>query len=294
MTSGRAARTSIDGRFQLDSVRLGEERFLFRRLGFNPLEATLVITADEQEIVVRLTPVAEELKAVVVHGRRSGVLGMVTDIYDQPIANAEVTVLGGASATRTDSSGRFSLPSVPPGTFMVTVRKRGYFVLRHSVTLPFGEALDLQLLLAQVPSNLSNRRISRLAGFGGILDMAWDAHVTRRLRCTGANAVFVPREEIAELRGMQLDLALQRAPSALNRGFVPSELRGYRVFIDGLDADSLNLSAIPADEVEAVEVYRGLRTRAPTTIKPSSTTPTSPFFTMPGVCPSGSVWVWLR
>src|SRR5258706_9950374 len=179
MTAGRKTLTGADGRFQLDSLAQGEERFLFRRLGFNPLEVTFVIDSTETEIAARVTPVAQELKTIVVRGRRSGVLGTVADIYDRPIAGVDVVVLGGAVATTTDSLGRFSLPTVPAGTFMLMVRKRGYFALRHAVTLPVGQALDVSLLLGPVPEGLSNRRFSRLAGFWGTLDAALAADAKR-------------------------------------------------------------------------------------------------------------------
>lgn len=294
LSAGRTTLTGPDGRFQLDTFPLGEERFLFRRLGYNPVEATVVIDATNEDIVVRMTPIAQELSPVVIRGRRSGVLGTVTDIADRPIAGVEVTVLGGAAAARTDSLGRFSLPSLPAGTFMMMVRKRGYFVVRHSVTLPVGESLDLSILLASVPPGQSAHTVDRLAGIGGILDIAWDAHSSRRVRCTGGNAVFVPREEIATQGELRLDYALPRAPSVLRRGFGPDELRGYAMFIDGLDATGWPLSSIRAADVEAVEVYRGARRRAPTSIVPSGTTPTSLSFAPSRGCPNGSVWIWLR
>jgi len=292
LAAGRTTLTDPTGKFQLDTFPLGEERFLFRRLGFNPLEVTVIIDAVNADVDVKMTPIAQELAPVVVRGRRSGVFGTVTDVSDQPVAGVEVTVLGGAVATHTDSLGHFSLPSVPAGTFMMMVRKRGYFVVRHSVTLPVGEALDLSVLLAQVPQGVSNRTRDRLAGIGGISDMAWDAHAARRVRCTGGNTVFVPREEIATQGELRLDYALPHAPSVLSHGFGPNDLRDYAVFIDGRDATGWPLSAITAADVEAVEVYRGGRRRTPT-IVPSSTAPTSPSFA-PAGCPAGSVWVWLR
>jgi hypothetical protein len=255
---------------------------------------TVVIREDDEQIDVRMTPVAQELKAIVVRGRRSGVLGVIQDVDDQPVPNALVTVLGGASATTSDSLGRFSLPSVPAGTFMLMVRKRGYFAVKRSVTLPVGAALDISVLLAAVPRNIGGKSIDRLAGFGGILDMAWDAHASRRIRCAGGNAIFVPREQLAEQRGLRLDFALPRAPVALNRGFGRAELRTYALYIDGLTAEGWPLSAIHADEVEAVEVYRGVSTRTPLTVVPGSTTPSSQAFAASTVCPNGSIWVWLR
>src|SRR6185503_1171193 len=119
----------------------------------------------------------------------------------------------------------------------------------------------------------------------------WDAHAARRVRCTGGNTVFVPREEIATQGELRLDYALPHAPSVLSHGFGPNDLRDYAVFIDGRDATGWPLSAITAADVEAVEVYRGGRRRTPT-IFPSSTAPTSPSFAPTG-CPAGSVWVWL-
>jgi hypothetical protein len=295
LTAGRTTLTGPDGKFQLDSFPLGEERFLFRRLGYNRVEVTVIIDAMNGDVDVRMTPIAQELAPVVVRGRRSGVFGMVTDIADRPVTDVEVTVLGGAVATHTDSLGRFSLPSVPAGTFMMTVRKRGYFVVRQSVTLPVGESLDLTVLLAHVPPGQSKRALDRLAGIGGISDMAWDAHAARRVRCTGGNAVFVPREEISIQGEQRLDYALPKAPSVLNRGFSPDDLRGYAMYIDGLDATGWPMSAIRAADVEAVEVYRGVRRRAtPTSIVPWSTTPSSPSFAGSSGCPAGTVWVWLR
>jgi hypothetical protein len=177
---------------------------------------------------------------------------------------------------------------------MMTVRKRGFFVLRQSVTLPVGEALDVSVLLAPVPSGLSERKVSRLAGFGGILDWAWDAHAARRIRCTGGNAAFVPREEFSSQGQLRLDYALPRAPSAMIRGFGRDEVRGYAVFVDGQDASGWPLSAIPAADVEAVEVYRGARGRGPLSPVPSSTIPASSYFNVSGSCPRGTIWIWLR
>ena len=124
MTAGRMTLTGADGRFQLDSLPQGEERFLFRRLGFNPVELTVVIDSSDTEIAARVSPVAQELKAIEVRGRRSGVLGTVADIYDRPIAGADVVVLGGAVATTTDSLGRFSLPTVRPGMAALSNSRR--------------------------------------------------------------------------------------------------------------------------------------------------------------------------
>src|ERR1041384_6390731 len=50
MSAGRKALTGADGRFQIDSLEQGEERFLFRRLGFNPVEVTVVIDSAGAEI----------------------------------------------------------------------------------------------------------------------------------------------------------------------------------------------------------------------------------------------------
>src|SRR5258707_12382222 len=99
--------------------------------------------------------------------RRRGVPGRVTVVFARPVGGGDGVVLGGAVATTTDSLGRFSLPTVPAGTFMLMVRKRGYFALRQGVTLPAGQTPDVSLLLRPGPDGLSNRRINRLAGYGG-------------------------------------------------------------------------------------------------------------------------------
>src|SRR6266478_2672607 len=73
MTAGRKTLTGADGRFQIDSLEQGEERLLFRRLGFNPVEVTIFVDSAGAEVTARLTPVAQELKPIVIRGRRSGV-----------------------------------------------------------------------------------------------------------------------------------------------------------------------------------------------------------------------------
>jgi hypothetical protein len=80
----------------------------------------------------------------------------------------------------------------------------------------------------------------------------------------------------------------------MSRGFGPAELRSYAIFIDGQNGQGWPLSAIAADHVEAVEIYRGGRARAPTNIVPGSVTPSSLSFGMGSTCPAGTVWVWLR
>src|SRR5438093_10821698 len=97
-----------------------------------------------------------------------------------------------------------------------------------------------------------------------------------------------------KLRELLLYIYFTRTPTSTAKGFGPAELRRYAIFIDGQNGAGWPLSAIAADQVEAVEIYRGGRPRSPTSIVPWSITPSSPSFGMGSTCPAGTIWVWLR
>jgi hypothetical protein len=301
-SEGRVTRTGADGRFTLDSIAFGEQRFLFRRVGFNRVESTLLIGKDDEEVIARLTPVGVTLDPVVVSARPTGLVGVVGDASYRPLAGVEVEAFGGGR-TLTDSAGRFSLPNARAGGYLLQVRKRGYYPLRRSVTVPRGEYQELSVLLLPVPSGLRGRRVSDLSGYNGRVAWALGESAFRRARCAGGMSVLIPREEFAEAGGRgSLDLMLPRTRTAASKGYSWSELRGYALFIDGQDAWGWPLSGIHAEDVEAVEIYKGFPARQP--LSPASLVPWRSMggafaphrqeLNRPGDCPKATIWVWLR
>jgi hypothetical protein len=79
----------------------------------------------------------------------AGVSGRVTDNSGAPLAGADVALRGPASyATRTDAAGAFSVGSMLPGIYSVTVRKAGYATATDDVALIAGSSQNIVVGLA--------------------------------------------------------------------------------------------------------------------------------------------------
>jgi hypothetical protein len=177
---------------------------------------------------------------------------------------------------------------------VLLLRKTGYYAVRRSVTLPPGEYREVSMLLVPLPAGLEGRRLARMSGFGGVLDFAWDMHASRRVRCGDGNSVLVPREELVGEGRATLDVALSRVASVGGRGFGRWELRDYALFVDGQNADGWPLSAIRAEDVEAVEIYRATRSRPRPRIGSFGNAAAPVPVVSSWECPRGTVWVWLK
>ena len=66
-----------------------------------------------------------------------------------PIAAAIVN-LSGYGSTNTDTDGTYSFPSVPPGTYTVTVNKSGYYSSQRQITLEAGTTITENFLLTEM------------------------------------------------------------------------------------------------------------------------------------------------
>ena len=311
LSEGRITRTNRNGAFELDHIALGEQRFLFRILGYQRIEVAVLVRADAEDLIVRMTPLAVTLDPVTVSGRRAtGVFGVVGDVSYQPLPGVEVFVVGGGR-TITDSSGQFNLARVRGGTYMLRVRKRGYYAITRSFTLPKDEAMELSLIMVPLPGGLSRGRVTALSGLSPRLGWALAESDSRQTRCRGGSSVLVTREELAELglaRGSLAD-ALPRTRSVAAKGLARAELLQYRVIFDGVDNpgppssgvsadqftwyrgnDTRALAGLQVEEVEAVEIYGG------PVLRPPSLDYTRPFGRSANfaTCPRGTIWVWLQ
>ena len=309
---GRITRTNRNGAFELDHMPLGEQRFLFRMLGYQRMEVPVLLRADPEDLILRMTPLAVTLDPVTVSGpRRTGVYGVVGDVSYQPLPGVEVLVVGGGTAI-TDSSGQFSLARVRGGTYMLRVRKRGYYAITRSLTLPKDEAMEVSLIMMPLPSGLSRSRTTTLSGLGPRLGWALAESDSRQMRCRGGNSILVTREELAEQgieRGSLAD-ALPRARSVAAKGLPRAELIQYQVIFPGMDYPGPPNSGVRAEEVwpsgtptwpltglrvedvEAVEIYWGpVRARLPTTLGFSQPFGRTQNF---GGCPKATIWVWFQ
>ena len=311
LLEGRVAQTNADGSFSLDGIALGAQRFLFRRVGYNRVEMTVVIGPAADIIRARLTPVGMTLDPVVVSGRRTGLFGTVGDTSYKAIAGVEILVVGGGK-TVTDSAGRFTLPRVRAGTYLMRIRKKGYSPEQRSLTIPRGESLELSVLLEPVRPGLTARQVAAASGYNARLEWALAESDSRQIRCRGGTSVLVTREDLAEQGQGTLAEALPRTRSASAKGYGRMELQRYRVIVDGVDnpgppgggiplddffpADigAWPLTGIAAADVEAVEIYKGYPSFGRTTSRQSSFGRLTRRTVGGFGCPQATIWIWLR
>jgi len=166
LTQNVATSTDADGRFVLEGLEPAWHRVLFRRLGYNRVEAEYEIKrAGVKHVDVVLAALTDTLAPVVVAARRwTGVFGTVGNVALQPLAGARVEVMGSTRhLSITDSAGRFSLPELRPGNHILLIRSQGFYPVQRSIVLPAGESRELSLFLGPLPAKWAdNQRRSAL------------------------------------------------------------------------------------------------------------------------------------
>ncbi|MEO8335220.1 MAG: carboxypeptidase-like regulatory domain-containing protein [bacterium] len=130
--AGSVIRTMIP-----DSIRIA-----VLNLAFSPSASYRVVTVDSAVAAdTALQPLLEGMATIV---------GRVVNPDGRPIADAQVRLADAASAARTDSSGRFTLANLPPGTQSLEVRRLGYGVSQLPVDLRNGQGVTLVVQLSRI------------------------------------------------------------------------------------------------------------------------------------------------
>src|SRR5262245_26474325 len=80
--------------------------------------------------------------------------GFVRDSTGRPVPSAEVLLLETTYATRSDSTGRFVLSNIPPGSHRVWFRRLGYASSQFDWPARVGERTEVVVALHQIPRTL--------------------------------------------------------------------------------------------------------------------------------------------
>jgi hypothetical protein len=191
-------------------------------------------------------------------------LGSVRDTSGGPIDDALVLLDGSTLQTRTDSTGRFQLAGVPPGTQTVEVRLVGLAPGRRTVDVVPGDTTRVSLTL--VRSQLLDAVVVLGARSVGAMS-AQVADAVRRHR-SGMGHLFTA-EQIAERATIPTVLqdvpGLRMGAASAGNGQLVAWMRyqGFgggecvaRLYIDGIESDYDELLMSGPEDVEAIEVYR--------------------------------------
>jgi len=189
---------------------------------------------------------------------------LATDL--QPVAGASVSIDGVDSAVVTDSSGRFTLVQVPPGSRMLAAEAGGYVTGIQQVDVLYA---DMPEVIVPLQRGLS---IAGLEGFA-----VTERRVLRRdreefeARRREGLATFVDTAQIREagslraalesVPGLEIETAAGETDPArfavLGRGrsLGVTSCRAT-ILLDGLPATLEELHSVAVDQFAAVEIYR--------------------------------------
>ena len=93
------------------------------------------------------------------------ITGTVVDAEGSaPVAGAQVFVAGTVIGTLTDGAGSYSLPNVPAGEQVVTVRLIGYRQLSRTVTVVAGQTTELDFSVEQTTLRIQDIVVTGVAG----------------------------------------------------------------------------------------------------------------------------------
>jgi len=234
-----------DGTFRFDSIPRGEYSMRARKLGYAPQVREFSVDTAGGVAEFELLPIAHTLPPMVSSAARRGLAGVVGDTGFNPIAGADVRVLGGGMETQTDSMGTFFMP-VHSGTYMVSIRKSGFADRLVSVAIPADSGKRITTWLQPFSGERPKDQFWNVADFQHRL--AWIPPGSMR------GATFYTRDQLLKLKIEWIYDAVEMTCTKNNCR--TAYHRNCRVVVNGGPATAV-LSTLTIDDVEAVEVYGG-------------------------------------
>ena len=185
--------------------------------------------------------------------------GVVTDTGLVALADVTVSMLGSGLKVVTGTSGRFQILAVPPGQYILMVRRIGFAPVSSAVQVTAGDTLRASFALERFVTALDTVKVAakrlsmrmaefeyrRKLGEGQFLTLA---EIEKR------NAPFLS-ELFRTFLGVDIGVGIvtnRRVPSAY--GFCP-----YQFFIDGvaIPTPGIDRDLPTPKEIAGIEVYSG-------------------------------------
>ena len=228
-----------DGTFLLNDVKPGKYEIRARKLGFAPEILQVKMDTAGGTIAFMMLPLPYVLDPVVTTVARGGLSGVVGDTSFQPIAGAEVRVMGKDLWAVSDSSGAFHIP-VSAGSYLVAVRQSGYDYKLVSVIVPPDSGRRITVNLAPLHRKALNREVHNLDDFQQRL--TWRYQRTSRV---------YTRADLEKMEIAWVSEVVRMAGGDL--GAVSLDDHCYAVVNGGPDTDDIDKLTVA--EIESVEIY---------------------------------------
>ena len=247
--------TDPEGRAVLEVPR-GSYILTVMSPGYRLIEGDFEVIRDG-DFTLSLTPIDDFDSSAPGH-----LTGIVADaINGRSLANAEVRV-GGDRAVLTDDDGRFHLPELETGPRAIEVRVLGYVVRREFITIVPGRTTSVEIDMAANALELPPIQVeirSPLLEARGVYDRiarGVASHVVTR-----SDIESRPAARLSESMESVPGLTFQRSgPRSVALGRARCELA---IYVDGVQMrrdiyGSVDFDMIPAEWVEAAEIYTGI------------------------------------
>ncbi len=237
-----------------------------------------------------LFALAALLPAAAVHAQAPAARGVVTGrVLDastqQPVAAAQIVIVGTTQGAVTNDRGRFFIPAVPAGTVTVRATRIGYGPASRTVTVGATDTANVELSIGAVSVQLNEVVVSGTAGTQtrraqpavianvGVSELTDKAPVTSVAEVLQGRVPGVSVEQSSGASGTSQSIRI-RGASSISLSNEPL------IFIDGVRADSRNttsgrgnaggcsgcdlggqgtsrLNDINPEEIESVEIVKG-------------------------------------
>jgi Carboxypeptidase regulatory-like domain len=228
------------------------------RDGFVPTAGDVTLRSEEA-ITLHLVMAPENSPANAV------LVGRVSDVEKRPLANADVWIVNGAGirsrVAKTDTSGRFTLDSLTPGTAKVAVRRIGSAPLERTVTLAAERRTTVDLVLPSQALILPEIKVEAKAGraaMSGFDDRRkrgfgdfYDPSDLDRMAATYTGDIFrqLPSVRLQENFGSESSLVNQ------GRRNTSGQMCSMALLVNGVPTPPDAMMNVPKNEIDGIEVF---------------------------------------
>lgn len=204
--------------------------------------------------------------------------GVVTDSLLRPLNSADVTVVGTGARVVTGENGRFRMLQVPPGQYLLIVRRIGYAPTSGMIEVPVRDTLRLSYTLDRSVSTLDTVRVRttrvtmRMREFDHRRQLGIGQFITQEeieRRGSLATHDFLRYMRGVEVSQVTTDLWAGTQVYSRREGAGFSQGVGARcamqVLLDGIILpQNFNLDLLPPPkQIAGIEVYSGAATVPP-------------------------------
>jgi hypothetical protein len=249
-----AVATDDRGEFRLCGVPTGSSLSLQLQHGDDASAEVKLAVSENEGVVARDL----SLSADTVASGSAMLAGTVRGAGGQPLANAELRVVGARSSAVSDATGRYSLAALPSGTRMLTVRRIGYEVLETPVELRTAQTVqrDVQMLrvvsldsmrVVALRSQLPEFEYNRKANPFGIYLGPEEVERRRKVSQTADMLVGLPGVTVSG-HGVNAQVGSVHGRNGANKCV------GMRLVVDGY-IEGMTFNDVPPSAIAAIEVY---------------------------------------